>query len=213
MISVVPTPTEPLWYALQVRTGREEGVLQGLREIEALASVFLPVWRGGLRPGQSRPTGRQKKRAERDAVLFPGYVFVQACWTPELRRQCVDVTDVVSFVGIPAGHASPIPGDQMRLVMELVELDYQPTIGLPPEKGRLAEVVSGPLEGTTGVIVWRNRELARIATTLSFLGERSLELLVPLSVLKVGEYHQPEGADQRRRSRGGRRAKRSRGVA
>ncbi len=189
------------WYALKVRPGREFAVwreFQELPDTEFLLPVFGAESRAALAAG--RPPAPED-------IRFPSYLLFEANLTPELRKK-IEVVDGASYV-LNRDKPCPIPPCEVNLVRHVMSLDRSPLLGEAPEKGRVAEIVEGPMEGISGFVTWRNGQKARIVTVPRFAGGRALEVVVPLNLIRIGEFdsggkpHSPKG-------RGGRRVRRSR---
>lgn len=199
--STVASPP-PAWYAVYVRAGREFAAWRELRHL-AHVEVLLPVF---------GPRGRERAEAgiapDPDSILFPSYLLVRAIDTPAVRKAVLAVEDVRYFVGARRDAPSPIPEHEIAVVRHVMAMERSPLLGAMPEKGRTARIVAGPMEGVTGLVTWRNKSSARIATAVRFAGERSLEIVVPLEMVRVGEY-ETGGKPWTPPSRGGRRARRS----
>lgn len=201
-----PSPSDlpqPAWFAVHVRAGREFAAWRELRHLPG-AELLFPVF---------GPRGRERMEAgiapDADAILFPSYLLLRTTLTESVRKAVLAVVDVRHFVGARPDVPSPIPEFEIAVVRHVMAMERSPLLGAMPEKGRMARIVAGPMEGVTGLVTWRNKSTARIATAVRFAGGRSLEVTVPLELIRVGDYDdggKPRGS----RSRGGRRARRSR---
>ncbi len=196
-----PEAARESWYALKVRSGQEYHVWEELRLDEGMETLFPVFGREGIDAlSRCRPP-------DRDAILFPGYLLVRVALTPEMRKK-IESADGASHLLNPS-RPSPIPEHEISLVRHVMSLDRSPLLGEAPQKGRVAEIVEGPMEGVRGYVTWRNRHQARIATVPRFAGGRALEVVVPLKLIRVGDYDNGD-KPYSPRSRGGRRVKRSR---
>ena len=112
---VMPTESEPHWYALWTRSRHEQVVREQLERKRV--ETFLPTvtrW--------SRWKDRKKKI---DWPLFPGYVFAR--FVPDDRIGILKVDGVVQIIS-NNGVLSPIPDEEIDSIRTLVdsELAYDP---------------------------------------------------------------------------------------
>lgn len=96
----------------------------------------------------------------------------------------------------------------MALVRFVAGCERDFRLGPIPERGRRARVIAGPLEGVEGLVVWRNKREARLASAISVVG-RAVEIVVPLDLVMLSGY-ETGGGVYKKPHRGGRRARRER---
>jgi transcription antitermination factor NusG len=131
---------------------------------------FLPLYR----------SVRQwnKRRAEVDLPLFPGYLFVRIAAREQLRvLELPGVVHIVSFNGVPAA----VPDEELELLQRALSLrQSEPHPYLTA--GRRVRIRQGPLAGLEGVVVRQNSD-ARIIVSVDFI-QRSVSLELHPSDLK-----------------------------
>jgi transcription antitermination factor NusG len=156
---ILPTETEPLWYAVRVRSNFERNVSIVLdhKGVEQ----FLPTYRS--------------RRVWTDRVktlhlpLFPGYIF---CRIPlENRNHIVTIDGVVGLVG--AGR-QPIPISDAEIeAIRTVAQSQAPMEPWPFLKiGQTVRIGHGPLAGLEGILI-RVKTSWRLVLSVTLL-ERSV---------------------------------------
>ncbi len=147
--------TEARWYAIYTRSRHEKRVAEQLarRSVETLLPLYETVrrWRNG--------------RHRVQFPLFPGYAFVRIALKD--RLEVVKVPGVVKLVGFD-GQPVALPEDEIeglrRGLAEGIEARPHPYLTV----GRRVRVVSGPLQGTRGILVRRKSQF-RIVLSLDLI--------------------------------------------
>lgn len=139
------TITDAHWYALRTRSRHEKRVrdeLAGRPSVE----VFLPLYH--------RWSWWGDRMKQIDAPLFPGYCFAQFRYAD--RLVVLRAFGVIDLVG-SGEQPEWIPGTEIDAIRALVEskLRYDPHPFLT--EGAEVEVLRGPLRGTRGRIVRKDR--------------------------------------------------------
>jgi transcription antitermination factor NusG len=137
--------TEPRWYALHTRSRHEKRVRDEL-EARACVEPFLPLYR------RFSWWGDRTKQVE--VPLFSGYCFARFRYAD--RLPVLQTFGVVSVVGL-TDRPEPIPDHEVEAIRTLLEsrLRYDPHPFL--EEGDEVEVIRGPLKGTRGLLVRKDR--------------------------------------------------------
>lgn len=133
----------PRWYVAYVCVRHEKRVAEQLDH--SGVECYLPLYR------TSRMWNR--RRAEVDLPLFPGYIFVRIPLTERLR--VLTVPSVVHLVGNSTGPA-PLADDEVTSIRGCLahNLRVEPTEYL--RAGHRVRIAGGPLSGLQGVIVREN---------------------------------------------------------
>jgi transcription antitermination factor NusG len=181
----------------------EAKACEGLEPLD-LDELLLPLLRTVVSSGPAAGSTRVEP-------LFPNYLFIRAHMTSELLARINRLPEVRYVVGSRPNVPSPISEGEIRLVQHIAGLERDFRLGPIPERGRRARVIAGPLEGVEGLVVWRNKREARIASTISVVGQ-AVELVVPLDLLVLSDYDNG-GVPYKQRHRGGRRARRTQRAA
>jgi len=136
---------EPRWYALHTRSRHEKRVRDELAA-RPCVEPFLPLYR------RFSWWGDRTKQVE--MPLFSGYCFARFRYTD--RLPVLQTFGVVSVVGL-TDRPEFIPEHEIRAIRTLVEskLRYDPHPFL--EEGDEVEVIRGPLRGTRGLLVRKDR--------------------------------------------------------
>lgn len=148
------------WYALTTRSRHERAVQRMLAHVAAL-ETYVPVRRVW--------STRTDRRVRIQVPALPGYVFLRAALTPELRSLIKRTPGVVAFVcsgDVPAR----IPDEQiesLRIVLRVSDdVDVQSTFA----PGQLVRVRSGLLKGAYGVLVRTNTARRRLVLQIDHIG-------------------------------------------
>ncbi len=169
---ILPPETEPLWYAVRVRSKFERNVSIVLEHKGV--EHFLPTYR-------SRRTWTDRTKTL-DLPLFPGYVF---CRIPLERRNRVVTTDGV--VGLVGAGRLPIPVSDVEI--ETIRTMIQSQVETQPwpflKIGQTVRICQGSLSGIEGILV-RVKNSWRLVVSLTLL-ERSVA--VEIDAASVSPVH------------------------
>jgi len=128
------------WFAILARTGRERNATLLLEN--AGYECYLPV---------SKSVRRWSDRTKQCEVpLFPGYFFCRM--DPNNRLPVLMVQGVMQIVGTGK---TPVPVDEEEIAaIQRAGKSELPTMPWPyMEVGHVAQIIAGPLEGLTGIVV------------------------------------------------------------
>jgi transcription termination/antitermination protein NusG len=137
--------TQPRWYALHTRSRHEKRVRDELGA-RPYVEPFLPLYR--------RFSWWGDRTKQVDVPLFSGYCFARFRYAD--RLPVLQTFGVVSVVGL-TDRPEFIPDHEITAIRTLVEskLRYDPHPFL--EEGDEVEVIRGPLRGTRGLLVRKDR--------------------------------------------------------
>jgi transcriptional antiterminator RfaH len=146
------------WYVVHIKA-RQELLVAGLLEAMAEVVVYLPQ--------VTRRTGQRAKAA----LLFPGYLFVQAD-LGQTRASAIDKTPGVIRLVAFGGQPQPVPDAAMASLQARVqELNQQGGLPQHPfQPGDSVRITEGPLGGLEGVFQGPMRPAQRVRVLLQFLG-------------------------------------------
>jgi len=158
-------PSDPRWYAVRTRSRHEKRVrdeLAGRPSVE----VFLPLYQ------RWSWWGDRTKQIE--APLFPGYCFAQFLYAD--RLVVLKAFGVIDLVG-PGGRPEWIPEAEIDGSRAFVDskFRYDPHPFLT--EGAEVEVVRGPLRGTRGRLVRKDRSI-RVVLSVNLI-RQSVSVEVP----------------------------------
>jgi transcriptional antiterminator NusG len=164
-LAAADAPADAHWYALRTRSRHEKRVrdeLGGRPSVE----VFLPLYQ--------RWSWWGDRRKQVDAPLFPGYCFAQFRYAD--RLVVLKAFGVIDLVG-SGGRPEWIPKAEIERIRALVEskLRYDPHPFLI--EGTEVEVVRGPLRGTRGRLVRKDRTV-RVVLSVNLI-RQSVEVEIP----------------------------------
>jgi transcriptional antiterminator NusG len=161
----------PRWYAVQTRSRHEKSVLEQLRRREI--DAFLPVYE---RWSQWKD---RKKRIE--LPLFAGYCFARFVLGDRLRVLTANgVAGLVGFNGQPA----PVEDVEIEGIRRLVESHFHYDPHPFFTEGTEVEVVRGPLKGTRGRLVRKDRA-TRLVLAVTLIRQAAVVEIHPADVAPV----------------------------
>jgi transcription antitermination factor NusG len=146
---------EPRWYAAYTCANHEKRVAEQL----ARKSVghFLPLY---------ETTHRWKDRRVRlQLPLFPAYVFVRLALRD--RLQVLEIPSIVRLVGFN-GHPTPLPLEDIESMRTCLSRGHRMEPHRYLRSGQRVRVLSGPLEGLTGIVV-RQKNRTHFVISLELL--------------------------------------------
>ena len=188
------------WYAAYTRSRLEVEAYEEAWEAGA-ENVLLPAWQ----IENPRAAAKLDPSRLRESLFFPRYILLQSREIQPVERELERSQNVLYVCGTKGGGPSPIPDGEIAVVRHLMAMERRPDLGSLPEKGRRAVVVQGAMAGVEGIVVWRNKERARLMTEISFMG-RAVEIEAPLQCLVLKDYYTASGEYKPSR-RGGRRGR------
>jgi transcription antitermination factor NusG len=162
------------WFAIHIRMhdhARIETALQH-KGFEVLSPYYFPT--------RIRADGHRKRT--RKTPLFPGYLFCSL--DPRDRMGVLMVPGVKQILGIGAT-VTPVPAAEIEAVRLTLAsgLPIEPCRLADLEPGELVEVLSGPLTGVRGTVVYHKGK-HRVVITVSALSNRAVAVEVDRDLLK-----------------------------
>jgi transcription antitermination factor NusG len=171
---------EAHWYAAYTRAHHEKLVTKHLQQRSL--ECFVPLYQS-VRQWQDR-------RVRLELPLFPGYVFIRLALCD--RLQVLELPGIVRLVGFN-GHPTPLPVEEIELIRTCLARRCPVRPHPYMQRGQQVRVLSGPLEGLTGVVV-RQRNRTRFVISLELL-MRSVAVDVDASdVVPLSTEHAKEVA-------------------
>jgi transcription antitermination factor NusG len=131
---------EPRWYAAYTCANHEKRVTEQLKRRSV--DCFLPLYESVRR--------WKDRRVRLQLPLFPGYVFVWLALRD--RLQVLDIPSVVRLVGFD-GHPTPLPVEDIETIRTCLGRRHPMQPHRYVQRGQRVRVLSGPLEGLTGIVV------------------------------------------------------------
>jgi transcription antitermination factor NusG len=146
---------EPHWYAAYTSANHEKGVTKQLerRSVECFLPLFESVRRW------------KDRRVRLQLPLFPGYVFVRLALRDRLK--VLEIPSVVRLVGFDR-HPTPLPVEEIETIRTCLTRRQLMAPHRYVRRGQQVRVLSGPLEGLTGVVV-RQKNRTRFVISLELL--------------------------------------------
>ena len=151
------------WYVVHTYSGYENKVKANLElviENRGMQDYFQDIVIPMMEEVEIKE-GREKSSLKK---VFPGYVLIKMILTDDTWYVVRNIRGVTGFVG-PGSKPSPLTEEEAcALGVEIMDtvVDY--------EVGDTIKVISGPLEGSTGVVDDISVEKERVKVTISMFG-------------------------------------------
>jgi transcription antitermination factor NusG len=176
--------SEPQWFALLTKARHEKVVRDRLagKGIQP----FLPTT---MKLSQWHD---RKKRIE--VPLFGGYCF--AHFTPQEKLEVLKVVGVLQIVGSSSGRPEAIPDAEINAIRTLMSTKLQYDSHPFLEEGMQVEVVRGPLQGLTGILLHKVRPFRLVLSINVIKQAASVEIdaddVVPIPTDAGAALSQPQ---------------------
>lgn len=156
---------EHKWYVIHTYSGYENKVKANLEKIienrnlhDFILQVEVPLQEvTEVKNGQKKTTMRK---------VFPGYVLVKMIMNDDMWSVVRNTRGVTSFVG-PGSKPSPLTDAEVRVmginVVEKIDLDL----------GASVKIISGPFEGSIGLVSEINNAKHTVIVKLSVFGRET----------------------------------------
>ncbi|MGL5957116.1 MAG: transcription termination/antitermination protein NusG, partial [Phocaeicola sp.] len=161
------------WYVLRAIGGKEKKTKEYI-DNEAhrlkLSNVIFQV----LIPTEKVYQIRNGKKVNKERILFPGYIFLEAILTGELQHILVDIPHVIGFLGDGSKNNNILPLRQSEVnrmlgsVDDILDKDEQ--ITTPFHEGEAVKVVDGPFNSFSGTIEEVNDEKKKLKVMVKIFG-------------------------------------------
>lgn len=176
--------SETKWYAVHTMSGKETMVKGRIDADLALSdSLFRPYVAQVLVPTEKKIklSADGKKKIEKDMLLFPGYIFIEAIFSKELPSLLRDnITEILGFVGTDSVNKEPLsltPAEVRRLKGYQGDLTQLEGNGLSFAVKEKVKVVVDPFNGFQGTVVEVNEEQKKLKVLVTIFGrDTSVEL-------------------------------------
>jgi len=172
---------EKKWYVIRAVTGTEKKVKANIDSEVQSSSNLRDLVPRVLIPTEKIYQIRNGKKVSKERNFFPGYVFVEAVMTDEVKPILLNIPGVLGFVGCKRKMDAPIPLRPVEVtrmlgkVDELLEQDA--SYAIPFIVGEEIKVIDGPFNTFTGIIEEVNAEKKKLKVEVKIFGRKTpLEL-------------------------------------
>lgn len=167
-----------MWYAVWVRSGHEERVMELCKtlykECGAFEECFLPKYEK-YRKVKGQPTKQL-------AHLFPGYLFFISDHPEELQKFLKTIPEFAKALGDDDG-AIPLYPEEVEFLQKYIDEDKIMKMSEGYIEGDQLVITDGPLTYYEGKIVKINRHKRTAVLEVEFLGRKNL-VTVGLEVVR-----------------------------
>lgn len=151
------------WYAVQVRSGREEEIMKKCTIFvskNALIECFIPKTK--------RMKKFKGKWREVSEILFKGYVFMVSDHVDELFNELKKIPELTKILGNDGQEIYPVRKDEVIFLTRFGGDEHIVEMSLGFIEGDTINIISGPLKGQEGCIVKidRHKRIAYIDVSL-----------------------------------------------
>ena len=144
---------EARWYVVHTYSGYENKVkatLDMIVENRGLQDFIQEV----SVPTEEVVEIKEGKRKSYDRKIYPGYVLVKLILTDEIWYIVRNTRGVTGFVGPSSTHPVPLTDEELPIMG--LESNWEPIVDY--EIGDSVKIISGPLDGFSGVVQEINSE-------------------------------------------------------
>lgn len=143
----------PHWFAIQTLGRQEKSATQRL--VDQGLELFLPV---------VTEVHRWSDRRKRMVVpLFPGYTFLYAPMSEQIRLAVIRTPGVIDFVA-SQGRPVPIPETEMESIARLLSQGAPLHAHVYLKAGKRVRIRGGALDGLEGILVGTNPDWSLVIT-------------------------------------------------
>ncbi len=171
----------PKWYVAHTYSGYENKVAQNIEKVvenrnlrDLIAEVRVPT--------ETVVEVKDSKKKEVERKIFPGYVLVKMIMNDDSWYVVRNTRGVTGFVG-PASKPVPLTDEEVAALgveSKKVEVDFA--------VGDNVKIVSGPLEGFTGIVDEIDLENNSVKVRVSMFGRETPASLELIQVEKLNEF-------------------------
>jgi transcriptional antiterminator NusG len=129
-------------------------------------------------------------KAKREAMLYPGYLFIKMNMNGESWDVVMKVARVISFVG--ANKLSPVPlteAEYQKMIQDVSELAEKKDLNMVISVGDTVKIKEGSFQSLMGKVVEVDPEKQRIGITLKIFDR---ETTLDLDWSQVDKITQPQ---------------------
>lgn len=165
------------WYAVQVRTGKEQETVDLCRKIvndDILTEAFIPRY--------ERMKRYQGKWHKEQLLIFPGYIFLVTGRVEELFYRLKAVPELTKILG-DGREFIPIKDEEKVLLQQMGNEEYVTEISVGYIAGERAVILSGPMVGMEGKIKKIDRHKRMAVLEIGMFG-RWVDVNVGVEIVK-----------------------------
>jgi transcriptional antiterminator NusG len=172
---------EKKWYVIRAVTGTEKKVKANIESEVQSSPLIKDLVTRVLIPTEKIYQIRNGKKVSKERNFFPGYIFVEATMTGDVKHTLLIVPGVIGFVGCKRKIDPPVPlrpAEVTRMLGKVDELlEQDDSYATPFIVGEEIKVIDGPFNTFTGIIEEVNTEKKKLKVMVKIFGRKTpLEL-------------------------------------
>ncbi len=166
-----------MWYAVWVRTGQEQKVLdlcvEKIEDREAFEECFLPKY--------EKPRKVNGQWVKREEILFPGYLFFVAENPERLQGALRGIPEFAKVLGDEDG-AIPLYEEEVEFLQKHINEKKVFEMSVGEIVGEKLVILEGPMMGLEGKVVYVDRHKRCAVLEVEFFG-RVVKMKVGLEIV------------------------------
>ncbi|MGL4908106.1 MAG: transcription termination/antitermination protein NusG [Bacteroidales bacterium] len=168
------------WYVLRAIGGKEKKAKEYI-ELEIHRLKLDNVISQILIPTERVYQIRNGKKINKERILFPGYIFLEAVLSGEIQHILIDIPHIIGFLGDGSKQNNILPLRQSEVNRMLGSVDdvkeREEQITTPFYVGEAVKVIDGPFNSFSGTIEEVNDEKKKLKVMVKIFGRKTpLEL-------------------------------------
>lgn len=163
-------PNAPRWYVVQVRSRYEDVATTNIRsrlETFGLQDSVEDI----LAPSRMRKRVLRGKTKDVEEKVYPGYIFIKAILSDDLKNVIRSTEYVKGFVG--GVHPTPLAEKEIKDIIETIASKTDDLHSTDLETGDIVNIIDGPFSGLQGKLGEVNIIRGRVRVLISMFGRET----------------------------------------
>lgn len=157
---------ETKWYTVKVQSNREKSISEKIKfEMERSGSIA-----NTLVPTERQYFAKNGKKAHREKIIYPGYIFVETESMASLQEAIKIVPGSTGILKSKSGEPSLLKKEELEKLLILADMkedEYDPFNFVIGEE---VTIIGGPFNGFKGAIDELNKEKRKVKVNVIIFG-------------------------------------------